>query len=284
MANTNYSDQGFIARSLSKLQAVLSGNSDSRGKRKTIYSEDYVANPWGGEMAMADEGSLMMSTMAPGATTLQLGLSATFSATAACLVFKNNAPQNSGVRCHLRDIRFWVVTPPTSGTCLLYATVIDNGGNRAPTTVSNGTGGTGPGTPATATAYLSPVVCTNADENPTIYGQWWFPLSTSAGAPPAVPAATSGARTLEGNGILRGQIPVGSAAGASDDYRIVFGATDRVSGQLVTAAPAGASRIVEPHPAVSVGPQEYFLFYLWSLSNATAGIAFGGLSASHVER
>jgi hypothetical protein len=279
-ANVNYSDQGWIQRSLAKALGLTNAPSDSRGKRKTIYNEDYVASPWGGELAIADEGALMMTSMLPGATVLQLGINATYAATLPCAVFKNDAPAGSGIRAHLRDIRFWLTVPPTSGTCALYATVLDNI-NRAPTTVS-GLGS--PGTPGNNTAYLAPTVCTNMDETPPIYGKWWFPLSTAGGAPPVVPAQGPSARILEGNGILRAQIPIGTSGGASDDYRIVFGANDRPGGQLVTAAPAGASRIVEPHPAVSVGPQQFFLFYLWSLSNITAGFAFGGLSATHVER
>lgn len=282
MAAPNYAGQGWVARTISKARAVIDGNlSDVTGPRFGRYQEQMVLAPMVGEPILCDEGALMMSSMLPGATVLQLGLSATYSATAAAIVFKNNAPVGpSSPRCHLRDIHFLCNTPPTSATCLLYATALDNI-NRAPTTISGlGT----PGTPATVTAYQAPAVCTNIDENPIINGMWWFPLSTAAGAPPSVPAQGSNARVLVGNGLLRAQIPIGAATGASDDYRIVFGATDRPAGQLVTAAPAGASRIVEPHPAVTVGPQEFFLLYLWGLSNATAGFAFLGLDASWFER
>jgi hypothetical protein len=87
----------------------------------------------------------MISSMLPSATALQLGISASYSATAAALVFKNNAPAGSfSPRCYLRDIHFLVAAAPASGTGLLYATVLDNV-NRAPTTVS-GLGS--PGTPA----------------------------------------------------------------------------------------------------------------------------------------
>jgi hypothetical protein len=223
----------------------------------------------------------MMSSMLPSATALQLGLSASYSATAAALVFKNNAPAGpSSPRCHLRDIHFLCAVAPTSGTGLLYATALDNV-NRTPTTIS-GLGA--PGTPATVTAYQAPAVCTNIDENPTINGVWWFPLSTAAGAPPTVPAQGANARILVGNGNLRTVIPVGAASsGVQDDYRIVFGATDR-SGTGTLRSSAGALQLVEYHPAVTVGPQEFFLMYLWAPSNVTAGFAFAGLDCTWFER
>lgn len=277
MANPTYANQGWVARTISKARSIIDGNpSDSTGNRMSRYNETYVLAPMTGEPLLADEGALMMSSMLPGATALQLGLSAAYAATAAAFVFKNNSPfGSSNPRCHLRDIHFTCSVPPTSGTSLQYATAIDSA-NRTPTTIS-GLGA--PGTPATVTAYQAPSVCTNIDENPSINGVCFFPLSIAAGAPITIPAQGAAARILVGNGILRGQIPV-----VLDDYRIVFGATDRPAGQLVTAAPAGASRIVEPHPAVTIGPQEHFILYLWAPSNVTAGLAFTGFDVSWFER
>lgn len=277
----NFSLQGIVARARSAARALIDGNtSDGNGPRLSRYQEQYSLSPMVGESVLADEGSLFAATMLPGATPLQLGISAVYSATAAALVCKNNAPINGGPnspRVFIRHIHFSLAVAPAAGTDLQYASILDNI-NRSPTTVAP------VATPATASAYLPPVVCPNMNENPQANGVWWFPVSIAAGVPPTIPAQGGNARVIVGNGLLRAQIPVASAAGASDDYRIVFGANAATSGQLVTAAAAGASRIVESHPAVVIGPQEYFIFYLWSLSNAATGLAFLGLDVSHYER
>jgi hypothetical protein len=82
-----------------------------------------------------------------------------------------------------------------------------------------------------------------------------------------------------GNGALRGQIPV-----AQDEFVIQFGASDVPGGALVTAAPAGASRVVSMHPPVVISPGGTLLIYMWGPSNATAGIAFSGVEMGWVER
>ncbi len=278
MAAPNYSGQGWVARTLSKARAIIDGgSSDVTGPRFSRYQEQMCLAPMMGEPLLCDEGALMISSMLPGATTLQCGVVASYSATAsAILTFKNNAPAGpSSPRCHLRDIHWSMSNAPGSATQWNYATVTDNV-NRAPTTVS-GIGS--PGTPGTLTAYQAPAVCTNIDENPVINGVWWFPMATAAGGAPTVPAQGPNARIIVGNGLLRGGNFV-----ALDDVRITFGPTDRPAGQIVTAAPSGASRIVEPHPAVTIGPQEFFLLYLWGASNATTGPAFIGLDCSWFER
>lgn len=281
MAAPNSALQGWVARSLRAAAVLIDGSaSDSRGPRMSRYSEQMGTVGMVGEPQLCDEGAIYTASMLPGATALQLGVSAVFSATNACLVCKNQAPVGSGLnqRIQLRDIHFNLSAPPAAGTSLQYATVIDDI-VRTPTTVSI------LGTAANGSGYAAPNNCSNMDEiNTNSPAQWWFPQSTAAGTAIVVPAAGADARTIVGNGLLRAQIPVGTAAGASDDYRIVFGATDRPAGQLVTAAPAGASRIVEPHPAVSIGPQQTFLFYLWSLSNAATGLAFLGLDVSYIVR
>lgn len=283
MANPTQANQGWVARTLAKARFISDSNfSDPTGQRFGRYGETFITSDMMGEPILCDEGALMISSMLPSATALQLGVSASYSATAAALVFKNNAPSGaSSPRCHLRHIHFLVATAPASGTGLLYATVVDNV-NRAPTTIS-GIGA--PGTPATQTAYQAPSVCTNIDEGPTINGVCYFPLSTSGGAPPVIPAQGSNARVLVGNGNLRTVIPVGAAtSGVQDDYRIVFGSTDYGISQGALRSTAGATLITEPHPAVTVGPQEFFILYLWSPSNATTGLALAGLDVSWFER
>jgi hypothetical protein len=256
------------------------GSNNEVGGRGGRYGESYVLPLWPNDQMLADEGSYVTATMLPGATALQHGILAAFDATKAVFAFQNtDAPQFDGaVRCYLRYLKFNVITPPTSGTALRFASVLDPG-NRQPTTISSGSGGTGPGTPATATAYRAPGFNVSLDESAGAKGAPYFPLSAAGGLPFAVPAPTQQARTVVGNGSLRAQIPV-----AGDEYTIQFGAADFPGGALVTAAPAGASRIVIAHPPVVIPPQAWFLLHLWAPGNITAGIAFDGLEAGWGER
>jgi hypothetical protein len=282
MSNPNYSLQGWVARAIQKIGLQNDGGpSDPRGPRFNQWDEQQVAVGLGGEMQFADEGTLCVATMTPSQTALQLGISAAFSGASAALVIHNNAPAGSGIRCMLREIHFLIATAPASGTGLLYATEIDSN-NRAPTTVS-GTGS--PGTPATATAYLPLVNTPNFSNAPvSLLPSVWFPLSTSAGAPPVVPAPSSSQIVLVGNGNLRSVIPVGAAtSGVQDDYRLVFGATDKATGGTLRST-AAATQVIEPHPAVSLDPQAFFLLHLWAPGNAATGMAFAGLDVSMVLR
>jgi hypothetical protein len=265
---------GLVARMRSVASLLIDGQpSSSQGPRIGKFGEVYGVHPLFGDRALVDEGSLFTATMTPGQTALQLGLSAAFSATAAALVIKNNAPAGKvgSPNLIMRHIHMVVVTAPTAGTSLRYATVLDSG-PRTPTTVSP------VASPATVTAYSVAPCNSNMDAEINSVAQVYFPLSIAAGAPPTIPGAVN-ARTVIGNGHLRGQIPV-----AEDDYRIIFGQDGLAGGSLVTAAPAGASRVVEPHPAVEIGPQQFFIFYLWAPSNITAGLAFSGLDVGWIER
>lgn len=267
--------RGVISRLLANARAQFDGTqSSASGVRTGPYNEQVVLAPGAPKQLAGDEGTVYMASLGAGATALQLGLSATYSATAsAALVLLNTATTNNGPNCILDRIHMVVSGAPTSATNWQFSTVIDNV-NRAPTTLVN-VGGT----PATLTAFPPAVVCTNMNANAPGVGKWYFPLSTAAGAPPTVPAAGGAVRTLIGNGIIRSQIPV-----VGDDYTIAFGMTDEPSGFAVTAAPAGYSSIKIAHPAVSIGPGQSFVFYMWGLSNATAGIIFSQLDVSHVER
>lgn len=262
----NFNPQGLIARMLASAGIGVEGQpSDARGPRMGKYNEMYVINRLLKKYPHIDGGEYRVASMAPGATALQLGLSASFSATAAALLLQNSDVAG-GKRCYLDYIRFLVTTPPTSATSLIAATVLDQI-NRTPTNVAL------LASPATQTCYKPPVVDPNLDNgSPNIIGVPYFPLSTSAGAPPVIPAAGQGARTIVGNLPLRSQIAV-----ISDEIYLDFGAIDGPAGALVTAAPAGASKVIAAHPGVVIGPGGWFILYIWGPSNATAGIAFGGL-------
>lgn len=270
-----------VARMLANVAAAIDGDSTQDRLRQSPYDELYVISALAKKYPGVDGGEYRVASMGPQATALQLGISANIAAAAAALLLGNSGAGNSPAkRCYLDYIRFLVTTPPTSGTELLVATSVDSK-DRTPTTVSNGTGGTGPGTPATATCYRAPVVDPNMDNPaPAVLGVPYFPMSTAVGAPPAVPAGGPNVRVIVGNLSLRAQIPV-----ASDEYIIDFGSSDApASGALVTAAPAGASRVVCSHPGVVIGSLQWFILQMWSPSNVTAGIAFKGLDMGWWER
>jgi hypothetical protein len=269
--------RGRVSRGIP--QPDVDGGREGEPVRVGRYNEQYALPLHAKKHHLADEGSYVTSTMLPGATALQHGILAAFDATKAAIVFQNSdSPgKTNAMRCYLDYIRFLVSIAPTSATSGLYASVLDPK-DRTPTTLSSGSGGTGPGTPATATAYQSQAFCPNLDEAPNIVGKPFFPLSTAGGLPPAVPAAGPNIRTIVGNGSLRAQIPV-----VGDEYIIDFGG-DVPPQSLVTAAPAGASRIVSVHPPIVVGPGQFWMLHLWFPGNITAGIAFSGIDMGWWER
>lgn len=253
---------------------LLDGPESERALRLGRFGDVKVESIFPTDHLQAAEGTYCVATTLPGATALQLGLSATFSATAAAFVLANSDPPG-GRSIYPRRLKLVQSVAPTSGTDLRYAIVLDNV-NRMPTTVSNGSGGSGPGTPATATAYRSTVVSTCMDANPQIAGIAMFPMSAAAGAPPTVPAASPYARTIVGNAMLKNSIPV-----VKDQYVIQFGSAD--TGGTFQGA-AALAKIVEHAAPICIGPGQSMLIYLWSTSNATAGNAWDDVCLEWVER
>lgn len=267
--------QTFQEQPVSRALPIPANDGANRQARLTRYLEAPVALGLPPAFQTAEEGCVYSASLGSGATALQLGISASFAGTACALAFQNTASPTNPLapRCFLRAIRLLMSGVPTSGTAMMFATVLDSK-DRTPTTVVN-LGGT----PATATAFKPVPVCTNMDIENAAVGQPYFPLSIAAGAPIAVPSAGQNARTIVGNGQLRAQIPV-----ALDEYVIAFGQADQPAGQLMTAAGAGVSRVVFPHEAVVVGPGQWFLLHIWFPSNATAGAIFSGVDMSWIER
>lgn len=255
--------KGLVGRLLPK-PPLVDGPESERAIRLGRYGDVKVESHWPGNTLLADEGAIMVATTLPGATALQLGISAAFSATAAAFTLANSDPAG-GVRLYPLTLKLSTLTAPTSGVDLRYAIVLDSI-NRAPTILSSGSGQSGPGTPATATAYRSTVSCANQDLSPNIAGIAYFPLSTAAGAPPTVPAPSAQARTIAGNGFIKGSIPV-----AKDQYTLQFGGTDY--GGTFQAA-AALAKIVEHVPPIVIGPGQFMTIHIWSASNITAGNAW----------
>lgn len=240
------------------------------------YGDVKVESAWPTDHLLADEGSLFVATMLPGATALQLGLSAAYVANAAAIVIQNTDVLG-GKSTYLKKIKMGVLTVPTSGTDLRFAVVIDSI-NRQPTTLSNGGGanGVGPGTPANATAYRAPLVPTNQNVNIQAVSQVFFTMSTAAGAPPAIPNPSAAARYIEGNGFIKNSIPV-----AKDQYVLQFGCAD--NGGTYQAA-AALAKIVEHVSACPIGPGQSMAIHIWSNGNITAGLALDNITVELAEK
>ena len=265
--------KGLVSRVLPGILA--DGPEAEKPVRLGRYGDIRVEGSWpSSDYRLADEGAYMVANMLCGATALQLGLSAAFSATA-CPFVLVNSDSPGGKRIYPRRLRLCQVTAPQNGVDLRYAIVLDNK-DRSPTTISNGSGGTGPGTPANFTAYRCAVICTNQDLNPTTVGIPYFPISTAGGAPPTIPAAGPFARTIVGNGYIKSSIPV-----VKDDYCLQFGSCD--TGGTYQGA-AALSRVVEHAPPIVIGPGQTMLIYLWSASNSVAGNAWDDVSLEWVEK
>ena len=274
MASPSALIRGLVSRALPILG--LDGPDSEKVLRLKRYGDVGTESLWPTDHVLADEGSVFVASMAPGATAIQLGLSASFSATAAAFVIANGDAPN-GKRVYLKWLKLMQSVAPTSGVDLRYAIVTDTV-TRIPTTISNATGASqGPGTPATATAYRAPAVCVNSDVSDRApVAIPYFPLSASAGAPPTVPAAGPNARTIEGNGYIKNSIPV-----VKDQYVLQFGSAD-IGGSFQSAA--ALAKIVEHAPPVIIGPGCSAVIHIWSASNITAGNAWDGVSLCWAER
>lgn len=211
---------------------------------------------------VADAGQYFTASLAPGAAALDYVVITSFSATSAFAVVQNadsasvGAPFSTGRNLHLKYLRFAISQAPASATSAVFASVIDTG-SRTPTGGQNA---------------ITPVNCLSGANSSIATANVW---SCTGGAAITVPAAVA-ASTIVGNLILRGQIPV-----VNDEYTIQFGGVDFPSGNLVTAAPNGASRITAGHPPIVLAPGHFALFYLWFPSNAATEAKFSGIDLGY---
>ena len=240
---------------------------------ESVYPTDHV---------QADEGSLFMATTLPGASAIILGLSATWSATAAAfLIYNSDQPignGGTGKNVLLKRLRMDCSVVPTSATCLRMSVWTDPA-NRQPTTISNAVGSNppqGPGTPASVTAYRAPVTSPNSGYLGANVGVPYFPLSINAGAPPTIPAPGPNARCIIGQQMIKNSIPV-----VNDEYIVQFGTAD--CGGAYQAAAALSKQVISAPPVV-IAPGHWGIIYLWATSNATNGYAMDDVLLEWIER
>lgn len=255
--------------------ASQDGTENERDVRGGRYGDFKVESAWNTDHLLADEGAMMVASLLPGATQLFMGIDASFVNTIAFLVLSNSdAP--GGKRLYPKSLRLALSSVGTSGVDLRYAIVLDDK-DRTPSTISNGSGGSGVGTPASATMYKAPAFCTNMDVKVTPVGVPYFMSGvTGAGVGGTVPSPGQNARTIVGNGYLKNSIVV-----AKDQYTLQFGGTDR-GGSFQSAAALG--NYISHAPAVVIGPGQHMVIYLWSTSNVTASNAFDDEELTWIEK
>lgn len=240
------------------------------------YGEGRVESIWPTDHLLADEGSYMAATMLPGATAINMGVSAAYDSTIAHLVLANADPAG-GRRLYPRFLELCVSGVGAGSTDFRYALVLDSK-DRTPTTISSGTGGVGPGTPAASTAYRAPVVCTNMDVTPNrIAGVPFFPLvdaGTSAG--PTVPSAGQFARVIVGNGVLHNAIPTVKSL-----FILQFGGNG--GRQIGFWNGSSLARSTTFAPPVVVGPGQFMTLHFWGTSQSQ-GLSFDNFALEWVER
>jgi hypothetical protein len=272
--------KGIVSRVLSAPR--VDGPESEAYARFKKYGDLGVENVWPTDHGQADEGSLFVASTLPGATALQLGISASWSATAAAiLVYNSDQPignGGTGKNVLLKRLRLNQSVAPTSGVDLRMSVWTDPA-NRQPTTISNAVGSNppqGPGTPATATAYRSPANSPNSAINVAAVGVPYFPLSTAGGAAVAIPNPGPNARCIIGQQYIKSSIPV-----VKDEYIVQFGMAD--AGGAYQGAAALARGVISAEPVI-IGPGHWGIIYLWSASNITAGNAWDDVSLSWCER
>lgn len=269
-----FMNKGIVGRNL-----MVPPNADSPNvdvpMRTGRYGDLKVESGYPTDLMAADEGAVWVAGMTPAQTAIQAGIQSAYVSTQAQFVLGNSAVAG-GVRCYPKFLRLGVLTVGTSGVDLRYAIVLDNV-SRQPTVVSNGSGGTGPGTAANQTAFRVPANNVNMDITTAAAGVPYFTLGLAASTGGAtVPAPSPAARIIVGNGFVKN-----TALVAKDQLVIQFGSAD--IGGTVQGASA-AAKIVEHAPAVVLGPGQFMTVHLWSTSNITAGNAFDDAIMCWAER
>lgn len=267
-------NKGLVARNLPQ-PAYTDNQGVDVALRLGRYGDIKTESGYPTDIFQADEGAIMVATMNPAQTAIQLGIQTAYVSTQAGFVLGNTDPAG-GRRIYPKFLKLAQSVAPTSGVDLRYAIVVDNT-NRTPTTLSNAAGGTGPGSAGANTAYRVTVSCTNADMNPTIAGIPYFTFGTAGATGSAtVPAPSQFARVIVGNGYIKNSIPV-----VKDQYVLQFGSCD-VGGTFQGAA--ALAKIVEHVPPVVIGPGQFMTIHLWSASNITAGNAWDDACLCWAER
>jgi len=254
--------RGLIGRLLSYAQRQQDGQASTpAGLRMGPYGEQLVQPILHNKAALAEEGSYFTNGMASNAAAVTYGVTTaytTFASSYPIALLQNN--DVVGGKMVVPDfLKFNLTTAPTAAVSAYLTVVLDQ--NRSPS--ANYT-------------QLQNAANVNANAGNASVSQLFIPAS---GANMTLPAQSAMARITSRAYQLRAQIPI-----ALDEYTFQFGSVDGLaSGQMNTAASAGASRVVAQLPPLVIPPQWFALFYLW-FPSSTGFAAFNYLEEGHYER
>jgi hypothetical protein len=256
--------RGIVSRLLRYAQKQQDGQpSTPAGLRTGPYGEQLVQPIIHNKMALAEEGAYYTNGMSAASSAVTYGVTTAYTSFATSLpiaVIQNN-DNGQGVNIGLDFLRFQITTAPTAGVSAYCAVVLDQ--FRTPTANFTQLNTAGP-------------YNTNGNVGATSISNLYIPAT---GTNMTLPAATASARNVVRAQPLRAQIPV-----ALDEYVLQFGSVDGMAGgSMLTAAAAGASRIVAQLPPVIIPPQWFALVYLW-FPSSSGFAAFNGLEEGHYER
>ena len=254
--------RGIVGRLLRYAQKQQDGQpSTPAGARIGPYGEQVVSPILHNKAALAEEGAYYSNGLAAGSSAITYGVTTAYTTPATSYPFAVMQNNDNGVGVNLVPdfLRLVVTTAPAAATSAYLTLVVDQ--YRSPS--------------ANATLVQN-AVNHNSGVGSQSISNLWVPTT---GTNMTLPAATGAARTVVRNKIIRAQIPV-----ALDEVIIQFGSVDGdAGGNLLTAAPAGASKIVAQVPPVVLNPQEFLLAYLW-FPSSTGFAAFNYLEEGHYER
>ena|SRR2546422_458570 len=196
----------------------------------------------------AEDGAYVVGAQAPGATALAYGIITAFSDTAAIALIQNTTAASGAKRVYLDYVRLIPTVAPASATAAFYAVKLD-AVLRTPT--------------ANSATLTNAAVNMGQSGAATLAGKAF----AASGGTLTIPAASSPARVVVGNALLRSSIPV-----INDELVIQFGPSDLQAGEALTGA--AALRIVSHAPPVILDPQESAAIYLWLPANAVTALSY----------
>lgn len=201
-----------------------------------------AAKPW----LYADQGNYFTVASPTAGTGQASGSITTLADTTPYLLFKNNSPALSGIKCYLDFWRLTLTAAGGGGTVRNMTFRLDTSQSTARYTSGGISFGQG---------LTNAITNVNADSGVASQANVYIGALT---------AATAGVTRLIGNVMMREIIEI-----VNDTFLFDFGANNGPSASLATGGTATTARYFGMPPVV-VGPQEYCLAHYWGASLTAA--------------